>query len=48
MLKNISQSGKFLVIQWLGLQAFTAKGPGLFPGYGTKILQAMRPKKDKK
>ena len=29
-----------LVVQWLGLCAFTAKGPGSIPGGGTKILQA--------
>jgi len=32
-----SQIGKFLVIQWLGLHALTAEGPGLIPGLGTKI-----------
>ena len=25
------------MIQWLGLQAFTAKGSGSTPGWGTKI-----------
>ena len=29
-----------LVVQWLGLRAFTAKGLGSIPGSGTKILQA--------
>ena len=31
-----------LVVQWLGLSAFTAKGMGSTPGRGTKILQAVR------
>ena len=29
-----------LVVQWLGLHAFTAKGVGSVPGQGTKIPQA--------
>ena len=32
--------GNSLVVQWLGLSAFTAKGVGLIPGQGTKIPQA--------
>ena len=28
------------VIQWLGLSALTAQGPGSFPGWGAKIPQA--------
>ena len=28
------------MVQWLGLRAFTAEGPGSIPGWGTKILQA--------
>ena len=37
--------GNSLVVQWLGLHAFTAKGPGSIPGQGTKIRQAAwRPK----
>ena len=28
------------MIQWLGLGAFTAEGPGSIPGQGTKIPQA--------
>ena len=32
--------GNFLAVQWLGLGAFTARGPGSIPGRGTKILQA--------
>ena len=32
--------GNSLVVQGLGLHAFTAKGAGSVPGWGTKILQA--------
>ena len=39
-LKNIDK-GSFLAVQWLGLQAFTAKGVGSVPGWGTEIPQAM-------
>ena len=28
-----------LAVQWLGLCAFTAEGPGLIPGWGIKIPQ---------
>ena len=28
------------MVQWLGLGAFTAKGPGSIPGWGTKNPQA--------
>ena len=31
--------GNSLVVQWLGLCAFTAEGVGLIPGRGTKISQ---------
>ena len=34
------KEGNSLVVQWLGLIAFTAEGPGSFPGRGTKIPQA--------
>ena len=30
----------FLVVQWLGLRAFTADGTSSIPGHGTKIPQA--------
>ena len=30
-----------MVVQWLGLHTLIAKGPGLFPGQGAKISQAM-------
>ena len=29
------------MVQWLGLYAFTAKGLGSIPGWGTKIQQAV-------
>ena len=32
--------GNPLAVQWLGLLALTAKGPGLIPGEGTQIPQA--------
>ena len=28
--------GNFLVVQWLGLCAFTVEDPGSIPGWGTK------------
>ena len=31
-----------LVVQWLGLCAFTARGMGLIPGWGNKILHALQ------
>ena len=35
-----------MVVQWLGLRAFTAKGKGSVPSRGTKIASlAVRPKK---
>ena len=37
-----------LVVQWLGLGSFTAKGPGSIPGWGTKIPQAMQRGQKKK
>ena len=40
--------GNFLVVQWLGLCAFTAKGPDSVPGRGTKILQASQCGQEKK
>ena len=39
--KNVG-FGNSLAIQWLGLGAFTADGPGSIPGQGTKIPQAVR------
>ena len=40
--------GNSLAVQWLGLHAFTAKGPGSIPGWGTKIPQALQSKKPPK
>ena len=40
--------GNSLVVQWLGLRAFTAMGPGSIPGEGTKIPQAERLSQKKK
>ena len=39
-----------LAVQWLGLCALTAKGPGLVPGWGTRIPRAAQcgQKKNKK
>ena len=34
--------GSFLVVQWLGVCAFTAEGMGLIPSRRTKILQALQ------
>ena len=31
-----SVCGNFLAVQWLGIQAFTAEGPGSISGPGTK------------
>ena len=39
-LQNHSMLENSLVVQWLGLCAFTAEGPGSIPGQGTKIPQA--------
>ena len=40
--------GNSLEVQWLGHGALTAEGPGLIPGWRTKIPQAMWQKKKKK
>ena len=40
--------GNSLVVQWLGLGAFTAEGPGLIPGQGTKIPQVTQHGQKKK
>ena len=39
--KLLAAFGNSLVVQWLGLCAFTAEGVGSAPGWGTKIPQAM-------
>jgi len=33
---------EFLVVQWLGLHAFTAEGLGSVPGWVTMVPQPMR------
>ena len=42
------QLGNSLGVQWLGLHASTAGGAGLIPGWGTKILHAMRHSRKKR
>ena len=37
---KVGDLGSSFVVQWLGLCAFTALGPGSIPGQGTKIPQA--------
>ena len=36
------RTGNSLVVQWLGLYASNAEGPGLIPGWETKVPQATR------
>ena len=36
-IKNTKNNRNSLVVQWLGLRAFTAEGPGSIPGGGTQI-----------
>ena len=36
---GLEWGGDFPAVQWLGLGAFTAEGPGSIPGWGTKIPQ---------
>ena len=43
-----SALGNSLVVQWLGLCAFTAEGPGSVSGQGTKIPQATQHSQKKK
>ena len=38
--EEMRELGNSLVVQWLGLHAFTAKGMGSIPSQGTKIPQA--------
>ena len=40
MLKKEKQIGSSLAVQWLGLGALTAMGPGSIPGRGTEIPHA--------
>ena len=42
------ESGNSLAVQWLGLSAFIAEGPGSSPSWGTKIPQALRHSQKKK
>ena len=42
LFSKMPRLGNSLVVQWLGLGTFTAKGPGSVPGRGTKIPQAMQ------
>ena len=44
----IKQGSGTCPVQWLRLHASTARGAGLIPGQGTKILHAMQPKKPPK
>ena len=37
--------GSSLVVQWLGFRAFTVRGLDSIPGRGTKIPQALQPKR---
>ena len=39
---KIKNVGNSLVVQWLGLGAFTVEGPGSISVWGTKILQVMQ------
>ena len=41
ILKYVSE-GNSLVVQWLGCSVLTAQGPGLIPGWGIKIPQAVQ------
>ena len=38
--KSFFKGGNYLVVLWLGLCTFTARGTGLIPGWETKIPQA--------
>ena len=41
-LERTGDSGNSLVVQWLGLCAFSAEGQGSIPGQGTKIPRVTR------
>ena len=43
-----NSKGNSLVVQWLGLCTFTAEGPGLIPGQGTKIHKTRSSARKKK
>ena len=38
----VRKGGNSLVVQWVGLRAFTAEGAGSNPGQETKIPQAVQ------
>ena len=38
--KDYITQGNFLVVRWLGLGPFTAKGPGSIPSQGNQIPEA--------
>ena len=42
ILKYIREGNSLMVVQWLGCSALTAQGPGLIPGWGIKIPQAVQ------
>ena len=41
-MKEKTSMGEFMAVKWLELHTFTAKGPSLIPGWGTKIPLAMQ------
>ena len=41
-------AGNFLEVQWLGHGTFTDEGLGSIPGWGNKILQALRHRQKQK
>ena len=38
----VNNEGNSLVVQWLQMHAFTAKGPGSISGWGDKIPETMQ------
>ena len=44
----MNETATSLAVQWLGLGTLTAVDPGLIPGQGTKILQAVHCSQKKK
>ena len=45
---RLNSIGNNLAVQWLGLHAFTAKGTGSTPGWGTEIPEAAQCSKTNK
>jgi len=39
---RVKNEGNSLLVHWLGLHAFTAKGPGSISGWGNKVPEAMQ------